>query len=376
MERLNSFSNIPESVLNKIGRNLHLLENHPIEIVKRKIYEYFDSLPTYFEKFEDLEPYVSTVENFDKLLIGPDHVARSKSDTYYLNELEVLRTHTSAHQNQHLKDGHANFLVTGDVYRKDEIDATHYPIFYQMEGVGIVDEDKNANEELFKILKGLVEHLFPGKKYRINDDYFPFTDPSFEIEVFFPEKNDWLEILGCGIVHEKILKNNNLEGKKFWAFGLGLERLAMLLFDIPDIRYFWSTHERFVNQFTSGQIVKFKQFSTLPEIQNDISFWIPADKIYKIDKSESIEDAGKLRWKEDNDFFELVRNVGGDWISSVDLMDEFYHPKKQKHSRMYRITYLPLDPNLKDGSVFKEKCVFIQDQIRHKVQAKLDIELR
>jgi phenylalanyl-tRNA synthetase alpha chain len=119
--------NLPASILNKMGRNLHNVSNHPIEILKRHIYEYFDKLSRYnFNKFDGLNPIVSIEDNFDKLLIPSDHPARSKSDTYYVDDKTVLRTPTSAHQNQLLLQGFRSFLVTGDVYRKDEIDRLPY----------------------------------------------------------------------------------------------------------------------------------------------------------------------------------------------------------------------------------------------------------
>ena len=128
MDKKTDFCNIPKSIEEKIGKNLHKQHNHPIEIVKKKILDYFKSLEDYkFDIFEDLLPFVSVEDNFDKLLIPKDHVARSKSDTYYINESTVLRTHTSAHQNELLAKGYKSFLVIGDVYRKDEINMTHYP---------------------------------------------------------------------------------------------------------------------------------------------------------------------------------------------------------------------------------------------------------
>lgn len=373
MDGKTEFSNIPPSINAKIGKSLHNMTNHPIEILKNHIYDYFDSLDDYhFHKFDNLSPFVSVSENFDKLLIPNDHPARSKSDTYYVNKDTVLRTHTSAHQNELLSKGFENFLVSGDVYRKDEIDRSHYPVFHQLEGIGGVPEGVDAKEELFRVLNGLVEYLFPGCEYRINDDYFPFTNPSYEYEVKF--NGEWLEILGCGIMHQDIVRNNNLSGQ-FWAWGLGYERLCMIKFGIPDIRYFWSTHNRFLDQFQAGEIVGFKPFSKLPNINKDISFWIPDNKVTMV-TGDKPGDPDEERWIDDNEFFELVREVAGDWIEEVKLMDKFFHPKKKKHSRMYSIVYSPNDPDLKDGSKFTELCNSIQAKIREKVNEDLDVELR
>lgn len=351
----NEFSNITESIESKLGRNLYKQKNHPIEIIKNKIYDYFLSLNKTldclgldnddykFEIYEDFSPVVSTENNFDLLRISEDHPSRSKSDTYYVNEKEVLRTHTSAHQNQLLATGKTAFLITADVYRKDEINKTHYPIFHQMEGVHICTNDDDAKKDLIRILSGLVEVLFPNCEYRINDDYFPFTDPSFEFEVKY--KGSWLEILGCGVIHRDILNRHNIKHNG-WAFGLGLERLAMILFDIQDIRYFWSTHSRFIEQFKSGDIIKFKPFSELESISFDISFWIPIDQI--------IQSNDTFLWKNENDFMELVRNIVSESVEEVKLIDKFKHPKNEKYSCAYRIKYSPIDPDIKDPAIFKE----------------------
>lgn len=323
MNLANNYSNIPSSIKNKIGRQLHNQKNHPIEIMKNKIYKYFDNM----EKFDNLEPFVDVKDNFDKLLIPPDHPARSKSDTYYVNENTVLRTHTSAHQNQLLSNGHRNFLVTGDVYRKDEINETHHPIFHQMEGLGEIPNGNNPEEYLHNLLGNFVQYLFPEVKYKINNDYFPFTDPSFEVEIYHNDK--WIEILGSGIVHKQILENNKIEGN-FWAFGLGLERLCMIYYSIPDIRYFWSIDNKFLNQFNESTI-KFKPYSQLSDIFRDISFWIPETQIVKKEN--------KIVWLMENDFNEFVMNYCGDVIKKVEFKDEYYNSKTKKYSRMYRIVY-------------------------------------
>jgi phenylalanyl-tRNA synthetase alpha chain len=374
MDKKTDYSNIPPSIVSKIGRNLHNQKNHPIEIIKNRIYKYFDDLSDYkFEKFDDLLPFASIEDNFDKLLIPKDHPARNKSDTYYVNENLVLRTHTSAHQNELLTKGYKNFLVTGDVYRKDEIDSKHYPVFHQMEGIGQVPIGVDSESELRRILNGLVKHLFPGCEYRFNKDYFPFTEPSLEIEVKY--RGDWLEILGCGVMHKDIVKNNELTGD-FWAWGIGIDRLCMLFFDIPDIRYLWSEHSRFLDQFKEGKIIKFKSYSKLPTQYKDISFWIPKEKIIQIIEMDSGKEMEIKKWLEENDFFELVREVGRDWIAEVKLMDEFYHSKKQAHSRMYRIIYSPNDPSLKNPGMFTELINKYQNTIGKQVIEYLDVELR
>lgn len=340
-------SNITDSIRQKMNRNIHNQKNHPIEIIKRKIYEFFGDD---FEKFDNLSPEVKIEDNFDKLLIPKDHPARATSDTYYVDSETVLRTHTSAHQNELLNKGYTKFLVTGDVYRKDEIDSSHYPVFHQMEGVCIMEDDKDEEGEFLKVLDGLIKHLFPGCEYRVNQDYFPFTHPSLEIEVKF--NGQWLEIMGGGIVQDKILEQNGIFNKKAWAFGLGLERLAMILFKIPDIRYFWTEDERFINQFSSGEIIEFKEYSKYPPCIKDISFWINDEYNF-------------------NNFCEIVRELGGDIIEEINKIDEFTNSKTNKTSHCYRIVY-----RSNDRSLTNEEVDEIQNKIRIESTEKLCLELR
>jgi phenylalanyl-tRNA synthetase alpha chain len=364
------YSNIPKSIEDKLGRKLHNLKNHPIEIIKRQVYKYFAGLAGYnFAMFDDLDPVVSVEANFDNLLIPVEHSARSKSDTYYVNEHQVLRTHTSAHQNELLSAGHRSFLATGDVYRKDEVDARHYPVFHQMEMLTLVEDNLDPEQELKKILSGLIDYLFPGCEYRFNPDYFPFTSPSFEIEVKY--NGNWLEILGCGVVQPKILENNGLTGKRAIAAGFGLDRLVMIFCNIHDIRYLWSTHDRFISQFTDGKLVEFQQYSELPALTKDISFYIPAAKL-------EIRPDGitQIKWLEENDFYELVRECAGDMMEEVKLLDTFYNPKTNKYSRTYRFTYSPNDPGLKNGGEFLAAVNTAQDAFRSLVESNILVELR
>lgn len=269
----------------------------------------------------------------------------------------MLRTHTSAHQNELLSKGYRHFLVTGDVYRKDEIDAHHYPIFHQMEMFTFIHEC-DPEKELKTILSGLVAYLFPNCNYRFNTDYFPFTDPSYEIEVEYRGK--WMEILGCGIVRQEIVTANNIEGTAI-AAGFGLDRLAMIFADISDIRYLWSTHERFLDQFADGKLNLFKPYSVLPNQYRDISFFI-------------LDALNNMKWEDENNFYELIRIY--DDVQEVILIDTFYNQKINKYSRTYRLTYSPMDPTMKDSGEFTKYVNIIQDQLRTKIQETLKITLR
>merc|ERR1712012_385848 len=285
-------------------------------------------------KFIDREvPVVGTKQCFDDLRVPPEHPSRAPSDTYYVNAETVLRTHTSARQCQYMSQYPeiTSFLCAGDVYRRDEIDASHYPVFHQCEGARLFPTSEmsvdDVKEDLKKTLEGLAAHLFQLKTdestMRWLDEYFPFTEPSLELEIFY--QDDWLEVLGCGVIHHDVLRNAGLDPSKVhgWAFGLGLERLAMVLFGIPDIRLFWSDDERFHSQFSEASFAsktRFKPFSKYPPVLKDISMWIPGDFV-------------------DNDLFEMIRDEGGDQVEKVDLCDEFTHPKTNRTSKMFRVTW-------------------------------------
>lgn len=137
----------------------------------------------------------------------------------------------------------------------------------------------------------------------------------------------------------------------------------MIFFKIPDIRLFWSTHERFLNQFKSGEITEFKPFSELSSQRKDISFWV----------SEVDEDD---QWLQENDFFDLARTLAGDLIESISLMDKFYHPKKKRHSRTFTLIYSPIDPDMNNSSEFTKLVNGIQEQLAEQSEALLGVELR
>lgn len=365
-------NNVSEYIYDKLDKNLHLLSDHPLGILKTVIQEYFartgDNKP--FTFYDNLAPVVSTYANFDSVLVPVDHISRSSNDTYYVNENTVLRCHTSAHQLELLKAGSRRFLVTGDVYRRDSIDATHFPVFHQMEGVCVFEpEDWKsrgissldlANSELKSTLEGLVRHLFGEIEMRWIDAYFPFTDPSYELEIFF--NGEWLEVLGCGVMQSSILEAASLGDKRAWAFGLGLERLAMILFNIPDIRLFWTNDSRFSNQFKAGMfragglgMRKFSSYSKFPPCYKDVSFWLAKDS---------------TRFTE-NTLCELVRDVAGNLIEEVKLIDEFYSPKLDQTSNCFRFTYRSMERSLTDEEVNR-----LQEQVRHRLVSELEVTLR
>ena len=340
-------SNITPNVLSKIGKNLHNQKNHPLEIIKRKIFDYFGDE---YKKFDDLNPRVTVKQCFDDLLLPHNHPARSLSDSFYFSETEILRTHTTAHMTDLLTAGHTKFLVAGDVFRKDSVDKFHHFTFHQIDGLCIMDDGQDAEVELKKILSGLIEVLFPGCEYRFNVDFFPFTNNSIEAEVMY--NGSWMEILGAGIIHQDILKHCGLEGKTGWAFGCGIERIAIKLFNIPDIRYFHSSDERFINQFSSGDIISFKEYSDFPPITRDLSFWSDDNFTH-------------------NDFCEIIREKGGDLVENVSLVDEFTHPKTGKKSKCFRLIFRSNDRTLTNDEINE-----IQENIKSVSIEKLNVEIR
>lgn len=221
---------------------------HPLTLIINEAKKIFGSLG-----FVSLEgPEVELDEyNFQKLNLHKDHPARDVQDTYYLTEEQLLRTHTSPMQIRYMETHQPPLraIFPGRVYRRDQIDATHLPSFYQLEGL-LVD-DQTSMSDLIGVLHHFVERMFGrGRAIRVYGHYFPYTEPSIEIEMR-GENGSWMEILGAGMVHPAVLRNVNIDPQRYrgWAFGMGPERLAMLKWSIADIRSFYTGDLRFLEQF-------------------------------------------------------------------------------------------------------------------------------
>ena len=228
--------------------NEDLANLHPINQTK----EYLINILKSFGFKEVHGPEIESEHfNFDMLNIKKSHPARQMHDTFYVdNKSAVLRTHTSPVQIRTMLETQPPFAYTsaGKVYRKDD-DSTHLPMFHQVEGI-YVDQDVS-----FANLKDLIYHivndLFGSQtKVRFRPSYFPFTEPSAEVDIL-SRNGDWLEILGCGIVNPVVLENCNIDSNKFsgLAFGLGVERIAMLKYGVDDIREFYKSNLDFLRQF-------------------------------------------------------------------------------------------------------------------------------
>jgi phenylalanyl-tRNA synthetase alpha chain len=353
-------NNIPPSISGKVGRALYKIDNHPISIVKEMVFDYFSDLT----KIEIESPYVSVENNFDRLRVPKNHPSRSPTDTFYKDETEVLRTHMTCYLYPMGKSDTGRsmlkYITCGDVYRKDAIDATHYPVFHQIDAFCIVPDGVDVKKDLRKRLSGLIKHLFgPKAKHQFLEDsehedvYFPFTVDSLEASAEFQidGQTKQLELLGAGTVHPDIMKDLGLPNHQAWAFGLGLERLAMVMFDIPDIRLFWSRDHRFLDQFTAGKVTKFKPFSKYEMCYKDVSFYTSPTFSY-------------------NDLCSIARDEDQhNLIESITLIDEFHN--KGRQSQCYRVTYRSMDGTLKNSEVEK-----IQKSIRKRITEELKVEIR
>ena len=302
---------------------------------------------------------------FDLFDFAKDHPARSESDTYYVNEKYVLRTHDTVMWYYYLNHPDIKAKIArnekfgvfcyGKVYRKDEVDRHHMNVFHQMGGLYLVPDDKEQLniDDLKNALTLIVQSLF-GKdvKFRFNVDTFPYTDPSLEVEIDINGK--WIEVLGGGMPKKIVLKNFGVEGYNGWAFGFGLERLAIVKMEIPDIRIFWSNDERITSQLKNIDN-KYKEVSKYPETSRDISFII--------DKSINL-----------NNYYEIVRDFAENLIEEVKLIDEFENEEKfgkDKKSYTFRITYRSPERTLTSEEVNK-----IQEEIRAKTAQDLKAVLR
>ncbi len=203
-----------------------------------------------FEKISG--PEIETEEfNFDMLNIKKSHPARQMHDTFYVQNKEfVLRTHTSPVQIRSMLQSKPpfSFISDGKVYRKDD-DSTHLPMFHQIEGI-FVDKSVTFGNLKF-LINNIINELFGDEvQTRFRPSYFPFTEPSAEVDIL-SKNGKWLEILGCGIVNPIVLKNCNIDPKNFsgLAFGLGVERIAMLKYGVVDIREFYKSNLDFLEQF-------------------------------------------------------------------------------------------------------------------------------
>jgi phenylalanyl-tRNA synthetase alpha chain len=292
----------------------------------------------------EIPEIVPAAITFDLFDFPADHVARSHSDTYYADDANVLRTHNTVSWYYYFnspeiraraaKQEHLGALCFGKVYRKDEIDRRHMNVFHQIDGWKVIPNTEGTLplDELKRVLSDIVETVFGTEtEYRFLDDTFPYTDPSTQIEV--KVNGEWVEILGAGMVKPSVLSKMGIEGYNGWAFGFGLERLAILSMKLPDIRLLWSDDERVKKQLVLGK--DFVEVSKYPPIVRDISFIVGKDFV-------------------PNNYFDLVRETAGDLVEEVGLIDKYENDEKfgaDKMSYAYRVTYRSIARTLTSAEI-------------------------
>ena len=239
------------------GRNSSIGSLHPITKIMSYSIDIFQAL-----KFDCVEgPEIEDdFHNFTALNIPESHPARAMHDTFYFEDGNLLRTHTSSVQIRAMRENSLpiRVIAPGKVYRKDS-DITHTPMFHQIEGLYI---DKNVSfANLKSIINTFLRSFFENNdlKIRFRPSYFPFTEPSAEVDIEYINnkgEKSWLEILGCGMVHPNVLEMSKIDPSIYsgYAFGLGVERLAMLKLEIPDLRLFYENDLRFLEQFQRAKL--------------------------------------------------------------------------------------------------------------------------
>lgn len=343
------------------------------------------NLPS-FASFDEINvPEIVPADiSFDLFDFPKDHPARSKSDTYYLDDNNILRTHTTVMWHYYLAQEEIKKKISqglpvgslsyGKVYRKDEIDRHHMNVFHQMDGWYLCKKSEKiiTTEDLQNVLVDIAKTVFGEKvKYRFNPDKFPYTDPSLEMEVLKEYLNQseglvgrtdsesvlgkWVEVLGSGVVKGSVLKKLGVDPEIYngWAFGFGLERLAIISMELPDIRLLWSEDPRVKSQLKLGN--KFKEVSKFPGITRDISFIVPKSFV-------------------PNNYFDIIRDIGGDLVEEVKLLDKYENAEKfgkEKVSYTYRISYRSNERTLRT-----EEIEPIQNNIIEETKKQFNAEVR
>jgi phenylalanyl-tRNA synthetase alpha chain len=319
-----------------------------------------------FKNFDDIKipEIIPTHILFDLFNMPPGHPARSKSDTYYVDEENVLRTHDTVMWYYYFnhpeikerisKAGDLAVVCYGKVYRKDEIDRHHMNVFHQFGGLYLTS-DKNRQvtlDDLKSVLAEVAKSIFgPDVEYNFTPETFPYTDPSVEMNIKI--KGEWVEMVGSGLPRKDVLANFGVKGYNGWAFGFGLERLAIVSMDLPDIRLLWSQDSRVLKQLKLGN--KFVEVSKYPPITRDISFVVNNDFV-------------------PNNYFDLIRDIGGDLVEQVELLDKYENEEKfgkDKVSFTYRVVYRSTDRTLKT-----EEVEPLQNKLYEETKTQYNADLR
>lgn len=368
--------------------NLAETQGNPVNMIIDKVI----SAP-FFSRFDiiTVPEIVSEWETFDLFNFPDDHVARRPSDSYFIHKSSekkksiLLRPHTSVMWYYYLSgegkwiletEGEVRALSYGKVYRVDELDKTHHECFHQIDGLRISSKEKEIinDKTLRDVLVNTIKAIFwDDIKYRFNKDQFPYTTDSIEVEVEYMWK--WLEVLGAWVVHPDVLEKLGIDPEKYngWAFGFGIERLAMILKQIPDIRIFWSKDPRIIKQWWNFD--PYIEISQFPAVWKDISFLAPSDKFMKDEKE--MQKSGEIEFIDESGIFEvssIARDVSNWLIESVKVVDMFENEKKfwtGRKSISIRLTFRSLERTLTN-----EEINLLLFQIRDKLVTELNYELR
>lgn len=365
LEELNKRSDVNAERIKRLLAlpDLTKKENSPVKIVNDKIL----NLPVWAD-FDVVEiPKIVTVEDdFDLLNTPKEHPSRRESDTYYLDQTHILRTQMTVMWPYYFRDkevlerlkrdGGVGSLSPGIVWRKDEIDRKHYPAFHQTDFLYVCRKDKRiiTLKDLQDIQADAIKAIFGDIEFRFLVDTFPFTDPSTQAEINW--NGDWIEITGAGLVHSNCLRNFGIDPEVYngYAGTFGLDRVAMIKMEIPDIRILWSNDERITSQFKDINS-KFKEVSKFPATIRDISFIINRDVSL-------------------NNYYEIVRDYAGNLIEEVKLLDEYENEEKfgkDKKSYTFRIVYRSSERTLTNEEINE-----IQAKIRTRTEKELSALLR
>ncbi len=269
-EKINSHKNTFDKVIKKsnidtskpVGLN-SFGSRHPISLIKNQIVDIFKKIGFGISEGPEIE---DDWHNFSALNLPKEHPARDMQDTFFIqtNPDLLLRTHTSSVQVRHMESIHPPIrtISPGRVYRNEAVSARAHCLFHQIEGLYI--DERVSFADLKQTIMYFAKEVFGEEtKIRLRPSFFPFTEPSAEVDIYWGLKNEsdyritkgtgWLEILGCGMVDPNVLENCNIDSKKHsgFAFGMGIERIAMLKYGVTDLRLFFENDVRFLKQFSS-----------------------------------------------------------------------------------------------------------------------------
>jgi len=364
---------------------------HPINLIIKKIIDF----PFYDDFSHSKSPeIVWEWETFDLFNFPENHVVRRESDTYFIQKTEdhktnmLLRPHTSVIWYYYLIDqlwkeelfrtGETKTLSWGKVYRVDKLDKTHHECFYQIDWLRLTSKEKEViNQDTLKevIVNTIVAIFWEWVEYRFSPETYPYTYDSLQVEVKYKWK--WIEILWGWVVHPSVLEKLWIDPEKYnwWAYGFGLDRLAMLFKWINDIRILWSTDPRITSQWWNFK--EFKEVSSFPPVYKDISILVPKADFVKDEQESKISWEFEFDKETESNWYAiswLIRDAWGELIEEVKIIDTFENDKKfweDYKSISFKITFRSVERTLTNEEINK-----IYFEIRKNIEDNLWYKLR